>query len=212
MALEKATIINTTTGEQIPVMFNPEEYTLDQANSFAEISIPGLESPPIQYVRGKLKTLKMDLFFDTYEKKVDVRNFTRQITGLLEKNSVTQAPPILLFSWGEFNFECVLDSASQKFIMFLSSGIPVRARISVVFKEFEPVEVEIQRGFFVGPPTVHTIIGGDTLSGIAGEVLGDPREWREIAELNNIDDPLNLSAGTELIIPSQKQLPDPSGE
>ena len=212
MPLEKATIINTTTGDQIPVMFNPEEYTLAQANSFAEISIPGLASPPIQYVRGNLKTLKMELFFDSYEEKKDVRKFTQQITGLLDKNSKIQAPPILLFSWGQFNFKCVLDSANQKFTMFLNSGIPARATLSVDFKEFEPVEIEIQRGFFIGPPTIRNIIGEETLSGIAGEVLGDPREWREIAELNNIDDPLNIAAGTELIIPSQKQLPDSSGE
>jgi len=205
MALEKATIINTNSNEQIPVMFNPEEYTLDKANTFAEIGIPGLESPPIQYVRGNLKTLKMDLFFDTYENRADVRTFTQKITGLLEKNPTTKAPPILLFSWGQLNFRCVLDSVNQKFTMFLNDGTPVRATLSVNFKEFQPVEIEIQRGLFIGPPTVQNIVEGQTLSGIAGETLGDPGAWREIAELNNLDDPRNIQSGTQLIVPSQKQ-------
>jgi hypothetical protein len=209
MSLEKATIINTNTEESISVMFNPEEYTLDKANNFAEVGIPGLMSPPIQYVRGNLRTLKMDLFFDTYEKTTDVRIHTQKITNLLEKDSSTQAPPILLFTWGNLNFRCVLDSVSQRFTMFLNDGIPVRATLSVTFKEFEPVKIEIRRGLFIGPPTVQDIVEGQTLSGIAGSALGDPGAWREIAKLNNIDNPRQVPTGTQLIIPSKKELTKP---
>lgn len=209
MAVEKAIIINTETQEQISVMFNPEEYSLDNANTFAEIDIPGLETPPLQYVRGNLRTLKLELFFDTYEKKEDVRSYTKKIVALLEKNPTTKAPPILLFSWGQLNFKCVLDSVSQKFTLFLNDGIPARATLTVTFKEFKPVEIEIQRGLFIGPPTVRNLVEGETLSGVAGAVLGDPGAWREIAELNNIDNPRKIQAGLQLIIPSGKKLTNP---
>lgn len=198
----KATIINLLTGEQIAVMFNPEEYSLDVANTFAEIGIPGRQASPIQYVRGNLRTLKMELFFDTYEDRFnkDVRQQTQRITSLLDKDVKTKAPPILLFSWGSLQFKCVLESVSQRFTMFLNSGIPVRAKLSVSFKEFEPVEIEVQQGLFIAPPTVRNVLEGDTLSKIAGEVLGDPGKWREIAKLNNIDDPFHLPTGRSLII------------
>lgn len=209
MPLEKALIINTATNEQIPVMFNPEEYTLDQGNTFAEIGIPGLEAPPLQYVRGNLKMLKMELFFDTYEKGSDVRSFTRKITRLLEKNQTLKAPPILLFTWGRLNFQCVLDGASQKFTMFLNDGTPVRATLSVTFKEYQPVQIDIRRGLFVGPPTVRNILEGETLSGLAGEVMGDPGAWREIANLNDVENPRKISPGTQLIIPLRKSLSRP---
>ncbi len=204
MALDKATLANLETGEQIPVMFNPEEYSLDLGNTFAEIGIPGLQTSPIQYVRGNIRNLKMELFFDTYEQKSDVRLETRRITALLDKDAAAQAPPILLFSWGSLNFKCVLEIAGQRFTMFLNDGTPVRATLSVSFKEFEQVKVEIERGLFIGPPTVRNIIEGDTLSKIAGQVLGDPGAWREIAELNNIDNPLKLAPGLSLIIPPGK--------
>ena len=210
MSLEKATIINTNTEESISVMFNPEEYTLDKANNFAEVGIPGLMSPPIQYVRGSLRTLKMELFFDTYEEKADVRAHTQKIANLLEKDPSTQAPPILLFAWGQLNFRCVLDSVSQRFTMFLNDGKPVRATLSVTFKEFQPVEIEIRRGLFIGPPTVQNVVEGQTLSGIAGAALGDPGAWREIAKLNNIDNPRQVPTGTQLIIPSKKELTKPA--
>ncbi|MFZ2498189.1 MAG: LysM peptidoglycan-binding domain-containing protein [Methanosarcina sp.] len=205
MGLEKATITNLETGERVSVMFNPEEYSLDLGNTFAEIAIPGLKTPPIQYVRGNIRNLKMELFFDTFEQKSDVRDETRKITSLLDKNVKTQAPPILLFSWGQLNFKCVLESAGQRFIMFLHDGTPVRAKLSVSFKEYEAIEIEIKHGLFIGPPTVRNVIEGTNLSAIAGEVLGDPGAWREIAELNNIDNPRKLEPGKTLIIPSRRR-------
>jgi len=209
MALEKAMLINTHTGEQIPVMFNPAEYTLDKGNTFAEIGIPGLTAPPIQFVRGNLRTLRMELFFDTYEQRTDVRVFSQKLTGLLEKDPTTQGPPILIFSWGQLNFQCVLDSVSQRFTMFLNDGTPVRATLSVTFKEYQPVEIEIRRGLFLGAPTIENVVSGATLSSIAARVLGDPGAWREIATLNNIDDPRRLVSGASLILPARKALPRP---
>lgn len=201
MALEKAVIVNIETGDRISVMFNPGEYTLSMSNSFAEIGIPGLQSPPLQFISGGLTNLKLDLFFDTWEKKIDVRDYTRKIAGLLEKDTSTHAPPVLLFTWGSFNFKCVLDSVSQKFTMFLDNGTPVRATLSVTFKEFIPVEIEIQRGFSIGPPMLQTLVSGQQLSDIAASTLGDPGAWREIAKLNNIDNPRTVPPGTVLSIP-----------
>lgn len=205
MSLEKATITNLETGNRIPVMFNPEEYSLDLANTFAEVGIPGRKTPPIQYVRGNIRSLKMELFFDSFEKRRDVRNQTQQITSLLNNNPETQAPPILLFSWGGFNFKCVLESVGQRFTMFLEDGTPVRATLSVSFKEYQTVEIEIRKGLFIGPPTIRNIVEGETVSQLAGKFLGNPEAWREIAELNNIDNPLELIPGSQVVIPPMRR-------
>ena len=37
---------------RIPLRFTPTDYKLSKSNTFAEITIPGLEAPPIQYVRA----------------------------------------------------------------------------------------------------------------------------------------------------------------
>jgi nucleoid-associated protein YgaU len=54
---------------------------------------------------------------------------------------------------------------------------------------------------FFGPPTLVNIGQAQTLDQIASSVLGDPSRWREIADANNIDDPLNLPAGKAVVIP-----------
>ncbi len=180
---------------------------MDTGNTIAEIGIPGREKSPIQYVRGNLRTLSMELFFDTYEKprdQQDVRAETQRITALLEKSPTTQAPPVLLVTWGSLQFTCVLETAKQRFIMFLADGTPVRARLTVAFKEFEQVRVEVQQGLFIIPPTVRNVLEGETLSKLAHDYLGDAGAWRVIATLNNIDDPRRIPPGTPVLIPSER--------
>ncbi|WP_406335888.1 LysM peptidoglycan-binding domain-containing protein [Streptomyces sp. NBC_00203] len=214
----KATIVNTFTRESFSVMYNPEEFKLEQGNTFAEVGIPGLGTPPVQYVRGKARTLSMELFFDTYEAGTDVRQSTSPVVALLDKDPREQAPPVLLFSLGRLQFQCVLVEAGQRFTMFLRDGTPVRSTLSVRFQEYVSLEVDVHQGLFFGSPTVsaavnavgavigvgttlHITTASDTLSGIAGAYLGDPGLWREIARANRIDDPLNLSPGRTLVIP-----------
>lgn len=203
--LAKAIIINTVTGDKIAVMYNPEEFKLDQGNTFVEVGIPGLDAPPIQYIRGRLRSLSMDLFFDTYESQLDVRLFTGQIVDLLNTLPQTKAPPVLLFTMGRFTFECVLVDAGQRFTMFLRDGTPVRATLSVRFQEYVRVDITVQQGLFLGLPALQnplqSFTSGQTLSGLASKFLGDPGAWRQIAEANNIDDPFNILPGTQLTIP-----------
>ena len=155
------------------------------------------------YVRGKARRLTMDLFFDTYEVDEDVRVHTGPLVALLDKNPATKAPPVLLFSMGQFNFQCVLVDASQRFTMFRRDGSPVRSVVSAQFQEFVRVEIEVTQGLFIGPPTLHTAIRNETASAIAGRALGDPARWREVAEANGIDDPLNIPTGATLKIPQR---------
>src|SRR4051794_26012127 len=231
--LAKAQIINTTTGVATSVMYNPEELRLDQGTTFAEVPVPGLDTPPLHYVRGRPRTLSMELFFDTSERGSDAREHPAAIVALLDKLPQTQAPPVLLFSLGRLQLTCVLVEAGQRFTMFLRSGTPVRCTMSVKFQEFVRIDVEIRRGVFVGSPTVsaaagaaaraaapavraaaralgvapvvHLTVDGDTLSGLAGAYLGDPARWREIADANDVVDPFALRPGTPLVIPGGRR-------
>ena len=199
----KATVVVTTTGERIEVMYNPEEYRIEQGNDFAQIGIPGLPAPPLQYVRGKGRTLSMELFFDSYERGEDVRSSSGRIVGLLDASDSTHAPPVLLFVMGTLTFRCVLVDAAQRYTMFLPDGTPVRATLSVRFQEHVDVEFAVDRGLFIGAPTLHNLGGGQTLDALAAQYLGDPSRWREIAQANGITDPLALPTGLSLVIPGQ---------
>jgi hypothetical protein len=200
MELEKATISYKVKGkeESMEVLFNPTEYRLNKANQFAEVAIPGLAAPPLQFVRGNARTLSMQLFFDTYEKGSDVREHTKKIIKLLEINEELHAPPICHFNWGDLNFVGVLERANQSFTLFLPSGTPVRATVDVSFKEHYEEAKKLESADFAKH---YVVKRGETLSSIAGEKYGDPGLWRPIAEENGMDDPMALEPGQVLVIP-----------
>jgi len=204
MALVKATITAEVTGERLEVMFNPEEYSLNRDNNFASHAVPGLSSPLLQFVHGNLRTLDMELLFDTYEQLADVRDQTNRLIHFMEIDSSLHAPPVLVVSWASLQFRCVLTKASQKFILFLPDGRPVRARVTTSFTEYidpdrEAKQVNRQTADF---SKVHTVIAGETVSSIATLYYEDPLVWRAIAIVNHIDDPRALTPGQAVRIPS----------
>lgn len=215
--LEKAVITNVVTGDRIPVLFNPEEYTVNKDVTWATASAAGSAAPILQFAHGNLQTLEMELFLDTYESHressrvlnqagEDVRVYTRKITDLMSIDPTTHAPPVLLFTWGSLSFTCVLARASQRFVMFLPNGTPVRARINVTFNEFRNPEMEAKeiKRETADYSKFHQVGEGETVSSIAWVAYENPLLWRPIAIANGLDDPQALPVGARVLIP---QLP-----
>jgi len=214
---EKAIITNTVTGDQVPVMFNPDEYTIQRDVNYAQTGVRGLNGPITQFVHGNMQTLQMELLIDTYEahsngSKVlnrageNVRKLTEKLIGLMDIEPTIHAPPVLIFAWGQLSFRCVLASASQRFILFLPDGTPVRARLQVTFNSFTNVDFEARqlKQETANFTKIHVVAQGESASAIAAQVYGNPLLWRPIALRNGIDDPRVLPAGLRLVIP---QLP-----
>src|ERR1700682_561946 len=194
MALEFANLTNLDTGTQVEVLFNPNEYSLNKDNNYAQASIPGLSSPLLQFVHGNLRTLDMELFFDSYEQhrhgsrvvnqpQDDVRKLTQPVVDLLAINPETHAPPVVLFNWGGLTFKGVLAKVGQRFTMFLDSGIPIRARLTVTLNEYktaseEAKEIKRQTADFTRS---YIVADGETLSSVAAHIYKDATKWRPIA-------------------------------
>jgi Contractile injection system tube protein len=222
MALKKAKFqrLNQYFGveKEIDVQFNPTEYTLNKGVQIAEIPIPGLDMPILQFVRGQTETLSLDLFFDVTESGTGENNFvgvtvkTDEFYKLIKIDPATHAPPVCRFCWGEFWFagnrimgmECVVESVRQRFTLFNPDGYPLRAVLTVSLKEYKTLEDQINETPFSSPDRTHSWVvrRGDTLGRIAAAKYDDPRLWRAIADENKILDPLDLKPGVILKIPS----------
>jgi len=214
MALEFATLTNLDTGDRAEALFNPNEYSLNKDNNYAQVAVPGLGSPLLQFVHGNLRTLDMELFFDSYEQhrhgsrmlnqaQDDVRKLTQPVVDLLAINPDTHAPPKVLFNWGGLAFKGVLAKVSQRFTMFLDNGIPIRARLSVTVNEYktaaeEAKEVKRQTADFT---RAYRVADGETVSAIAGQIYRDATKWRPIAIASRLEDPRRLPTGLVLTIP-----------
>jgi hypothetical protein len=215
-------------GDWLEVQFNPNEFTLNKGAQIAEIAIPGLDSPILQFIRGQTETLSLELFFDTTdagmgEGATSVTDKTDEFYRLVKIDNDIHAPPILLFSWGEvfpgqrsyksiedeavgsarFGFKCIVESIQQRYTLFSPEGVPLRATLTVSLKEYKTLTDQIEElNLRSGDHTqAHVVQRGDTLSHIAGQIYNDPAAWRRIAQFNDIIDPLALSPGEVLEIP-----------
>lgn len=205
MTLVKATIMPQSPpgAAAIAVLFNPTHYGLGASNQLAEIGIPGLPAPILQYLRGASRALTMQLFFDTYETGESVATYTDAVYSLLNIEVTTHAPPICVFRWGSLTFTGVVERVEGQFTLFLNNGMPVRATLDVTFREVVDLQTAVR-----GTPThsadhatTHTVVRGETLSGIAAQQYGDPGQWRPIADANQLDNPRLITAGQVLAIP-----------
>src|SRR6476620_8924993 len=144
--------------EFLDVQFNPTEFTLDKGTQIAEIGIPGLDSPLLQFVRGQNEKLSVDLFFDTTENgtgagAVSVTTLTDPVYSLVKIEPDGHAPPVCTFIWNarfpgsnlpavagnqrRTSFQCVVESIKQKFTFFSPEGVPLRATLSLVLREYK---------------------------------------------------------------------------
>ncbi|HEX8186078.1 MAG TPA: LysM peptidoglycan-binding domain-containing protein [Blastocatellia bacterium] len=188
----------------IEFRFNPTEYQLQKANNFAEIAIPGLETPPIQFVRGNSEKLSIELLADTSDTLEDVRvKYVNKLRGLLNIRSESHAPPIVNFVWSTNEFRGVVDSLSVTYTLFTPEGKPLRAKLNLTMKEYRPVEIQVKERPKTSPDLEKTwvVTRGETLSSIAAAVYRDPSAWRAIARANDIIDPRRLAPGLVLTLP-----------
>src|SRR5690348_2423651 len=94
-----------TEGRALHVQYNPTELTFTKAAQVAEIPVPGLDTPLLQYVRGQAETVSVELFFDSTEdgtaaSATPVTRRTDEFYELIKADRATHAPPVLLFTWG----------------------------------------------------------------------------------------------------------------
>ncbi len=215
---KKLKIKNVDEKYTIDVLFNPNQYTIEERNLWDDKKKKLGHMPKLQFMGGDRKSLSMELFFDSYEKNKDVRIYTRKITDLMKimTSNKKDRPPICKIMWGDdppgetqnndFPFKGILEQVRQQFIMFNSNGTPVRAKLSVTFKEFELPESEAKhrtvRESFAA--AAYTMKEGDSLRSIANKFLDKPQNWRLIAQYNDINDPRRLEPGFVLQIPQIK--------
>lgn len=188
----------------IPLRFNPAQYQLKKGQTFAEIAIPGLSSPPLQWVRGGAETLTFKALLDTTDTLESVDEaYVNTLRGLLDPAPKLHAPPVVAFVWGRRRFTGVLDGLDIAYQLFDERGVPLRAELGITLKEYRPVAVQVWQTPKSSSDVEKTYLvrRGDTITGIAAAVYKDPARWRELALANGVTDPRVLRPGQRLLLP-----------
>jgi hypothetical protein len=219
MPFAKLTITTEDGSTQIQALYNPEKYSVNKAVQYAEIGIPGLDEPVLQFIRGQNEKVTLDLFFDTTEQGMvnnvaDVRGLTVDVYNLLKVDPETHAPPRFTIEWGtgqslfgqgSTSSLCVLESMNEEFTLFAPTGEPLRAKLTVTIRMAATVTLQFQETPRNSPnrTTMVVVVRGQNISDIAYRQYGDPTQWRAIADANpTITNPRFLDPGTTLTVPS----------
>jgi len=196
--------VASTTPKEIRALFNPKEYAISKSVPWNPQTSAGLDAPEMQFTTGQGETLDLELFFDTYEAGTPVTAHTKALHQLAMIDSELHRPPLLLVTWSkELSFQGVIESINHRYTMFLESGTPVRATVSLKLREARSATLQEQERPKASPDhaKLHAVRRGETLQSIAAFEYDDPGEWRRIADANGIDDPFRLQPGQRLLVP-----------
>jgi hypothetical protein len=207
--LTAASIVNTANGQRVHCMFNPFEYTLTKTNSFEKKPVKGKNAPKVVFKQGGSQILKLTLHFDTQDTGQDVRDLTDPLWDMMMVNeqkenprSGKSSPPEVAFQWGKLYFKAYITSLNQKFVLFKGDGTPIRCQVDITLEQFVDVNdyrapQDEERGG-AQPPQQVTATAGDRLDNVAAKDGGDASSYRDVAEKNNIDNPLNMRPGQNM--------------
>jgi nucleoid-associated protein YgaU len=203
-------------------MFNPTDYEITRNMKYADVSVPGLMTPLVQFVYGESQTLKLELFLDSTDRTVtpgvppigaaqpvngaldpSVEQRLNALRTLVTIDPELHAPPVVRFEWSGNRFEGVVSSYTEKFTMFDGAGAIIRARVTLQLKSYTSAQQLFSDTRNRSPDRTKTRVlkAGERLEMIAADEYGDPSLWAVIAKANGITRPRILVPGTLLVVP-----------
>lgn len=209
-------------GDPIEVDYAPAEMAFTKAMQFADVAVPGLELPLVQFVRGDAETLSLELFFDSTQDgtgaaATSVADKVIAFQKMVSIQGDLHTPPLVIVSWGaDFpgpamggyetaatEFKAVVLSVARRFTLFSPDGKPLRATVTVSLKQYATMEEQITAINYQSADhsRSHTVAEGETLPLIAHDAYADARLWRVIATHNNLSDVRRLTPGDVLELP-----------
>ena len=120
------------------------------------------------------------------------------------KSGKTGHPTRVKLLWKGIDIICVVEKVGVNYTMFASDGTPLRASVSLSLKEWmlgkagagtassSDVAIGGERVQIVAPEAGQTIFTIAEANGCT---------WQELAEFNDIDDPLNIPPDKEIVVP-----------
>jgi LysM repeat protein len=205
-------------GGRIDCMFNPTTFSFSTQNRWESDSVPGKSTPTLRFAGGSGGSFSLNLVFDTTGTGSAVSAHTNKLLKLMEIDTSLPSynpsvdngrPPWVKFHWGTHlhSFKAVITSANVSFTYFSSEGLPLRANVDLTLEQYEPDANWGPQNPTSGTPKpqrTHQVQVGDTLDRIAARYFGDSTRWRDIASINGIADPLDLTPGRLLSIPERR--------
>lgn len=149
-----------------------------------------------------------------YGKPRTVMDDLKKLVALCENYStgffsVAKTPPLVMLLWGSFCSPLMyISDFSADITKFDADGTPARASGQMTLMQYPSSAAGTNpTSGGLAPALVETVLQGDTLAHLAYRSYQQPMSWRDVAEVNGIDDPLRVRQGRRVILPAPEELP-----
>jgi nucleoid-associated protein YgaU len=200
--------------KDIDFQFNPSQVVLSKSAGWTTSMAPMFRFAAIPQFNGaEPYTMQMQIFLDS-SMTPSGTTVQDEVESLLSCCEVTLASiaaaqpctPWVFFQWGSFStasFIAYVSSVQATYTLFNPSGTPIRATCDLTITQIPllPQGQNPTSGALEASRS-HRVVAGDTLASLAWREYGDATAWRAIARANDIDDPMRLAVGMELLIPA----------
>ncbi len=212
---------STTPGGLIKALdfeFNPSQLSMSRRAQWQSTPTAALRDGVVpEFMGPEPRELSVEIFFDRSDDP-DSNDVMKMVESLFRCCEVTSASiaakqpstPWVIFQWGSFKtarFHAYVASVEATYTLFGTTGMPIRATCQMQLHEI-PSDTLGQNptSGALTARRVHRLVAGDTLQSLAWREYGDATVWRAIADANGIDDPAQLTPGTELMLPAVEEV------
>lgn len=200
--------------DEVEFQFNPTQVQLSKRSEWTTRTSPKFRFAAIPQFNGvQPSEMNLTIFLDA-SMTPGATTVQDGVESLLKCCDVTPmsialdnpCTPWVFFQWGSFStasFIAYISSVNATYTLFNPSGTPIRATCDLSVTQI-PLLTQGQNptSGALDAQRTHRVMAGDTLQSLAWREYGDATTWRTIAEANDIDDPMRIEPGTELLIPS----------
>jgi nucleoid-associated protein YgaU len=202
----------------VTFQFNPSQLSLSRHALWKTTPTAAVRSSAVpEFLGPEPRALDVEIFLDGTANpgSTEVQKQVERLFSCCEVTAASIAAkqpstPWVIFQWGNFStvrFTAYVSEVRATYTLFNPTGVPMRATCLVQLREIprEPAGQNPTSGALTAR-RVHRVVAGDSLQSLAWSEYGDATAWRTIAEMNDIDDPMRLPPGTELILPAAEEV------
>ena len=209
--MQKARLVDDA-GDDVQFQFNPETISFTKSAEWSEdASQSNSDAPVRQFIGTKPLELSLQMILD--DATSTGPGVAERVNRLLSwtnpaEGSDPPQPRGLKFEWGDLQiglnrfFQCHCQSVAVEYTLFTTDGAPTRAKATVKLVGLPTRKLgQNPTSGGVAPLRSETLLPGDDLAVLAHRHYGATGRWRELAEINHIDNPFRLPVGRELVLP-----------
>lgn len=189
------------------LQINPKSLSHSHSSSFAPVAGNDAAGTVLKFHTQNPEEMSFDFVIDASGVVSGVKDVAAEIekfrTIAYTFQGENHSPNYLRIVWGGLSFSCVLTSLQIAYQLFAPSGAPLRAQLSVAFRQFQSPEDLARRADKKSADLTHseTVTGGLTLPLMAYRIYDRPDLFAEVARHNDMNDLVHLTVGDTLSFP-----------